>query len=136
MDTRRRNVRLLAAQWGGVTGLARKLQLSGPSYLSQLTGGQRPFTEKAARRIEAALDLPAGWMDEDHRLPARPLAVDESLVRKSISLVGAVADEMGVTLGMKALADVVELVYEDAVRRGQPDESFARRIITLSRGEK
>lgn len=46
---RKENLRLLLIQWGGPTNLAKKLKYSGPSYLSQLLSGNRPFSEKTAR---------------------------------------------------------------------------------------
>ena len=33
------------------------------SYLSQVIGGQAPFGEKAARRVEAEYGIPAGSLD-------------------------------------------------------------------------
>lgn len=133
MDQRRRNLRLLAAQWDGPTGLARKLGLAGPSYISQLTGGQRPFTEKTARKIEQQMKLPAGWLDANHKEPERPARVDEQLVRRVVVTVGAVLNEMGVQVGHDVFADIVELVHEDAARRGEVDEQFVQRVVRLTR---
>ena len=50
--TRLKNLKLLVRQWGGPASLAKKLKLSGPSYLSQLLSGHRPITEKTARKFE------------------------------------------------------------------------------------
>jgi plasmid maintenance system antidote protein VapI len=133
MDTRRKNLRLLAAQWGGPTGLAKKLHLAGPSYISQLVNGNRPFTEKTARKFESELELPAGWMDQDHQAPVRVARVDESLVRQVVLTVGAVLEEMHVSLSPTAFADLVEVVYEDAARRGELDEAYVRRVARLTK---
>jgi DNA-binding transcriptional regulator YdaS (Cro superfamily) len=56
-EVRRASLKVLIAQWGGPTSLAKKLGLSGPSYLSQLLSGLRPITEKCARKTEDALEL-------------------------------------------------------------------------------
>lgn len=134
-DTRRQNLRLLAAQWGGPTGLAKKLGLSGPSYLSQLTRGTRPITEKTVRKLEKQLGLPAGWLDGVHEQKEQPAAIDEQLMRRVVLMVGAVLEGLGVNPGAAKFADLVELVYEDAVSKKTVDEDFIRRLSKLTQGK-
>ncbi|MFM7737795.1 MAG: helix-turn-helix domain-containing protein, partial [Planctomycetota bacterium] len=65
--TRRvQNLRVLVGRHGGASSLAKKVQLSGPSYISQILSGVRPLTEKTARKFEAQLGLPMGWLDDEH----------------------------------------------------------------------
>lgn len=65
MEIRRKKLGMLIDQWGGPTKLANRLELSGPSYLSQLrqTESRKPFNEKTARKFEEKLNLPSGWFD-------------------------------------------------------------------------
>lgn len=132
---RRQNLRLLAAQWGGSTGLAKKLGLSGPSYLSQLARGTRPITEKTVRKIERQLELPSGWLDRIHGAKEEPAAIDEQLMRRVVLMVGAVLEGLGVNPGAAKFADLVELVYEDAVSKKTVDEDFIRRLSKLTQGK-
>lgn len=60
--TRRANLQLLVDEHTN-TALAAKLGYTNGSYISQLLKGDRPFTEVAARSIEAKLGLSFGWMD-------------------------------------------------------------------------
>ncbi|MFJ1253407.1 hypothetical protein [Cupriavidus sp. CuC1] len=64
-DARRANLRLLASKHESISGLAAKLHMRHPSYLSQLIGPnpQRNVSERTARAFETRLGLPAGWLD-------------------------------------------------------------------------
>jgi len=64
---RKKNLTLLIKKWGGATRLAEKLDRS-LSQISQLTGtSPRPnIGHRLARSIEKKLELPEGWMDQDH----------------------------------------------------------------------
>jgi hypothetical protein len=64
-EARRANLRTLAEKHEGIGKLAEKLGYANSSFLSQLIGPNptRDVTEKNARKIEAALGLPALWMD-------------------------------------------------------------------------
>lgn len=134
-ETRRQNLRLLTAQWGGPTGLAKKLGLSGPSYLSQLTRGTRPITEKTVRKIEQQLDLPHGWLDGTHDAKEEAAPIDEHLMRRIVLAVGAVLEELDINPGASKFADLVELVYEDVARKKGIDEAFIQRIAKLTKGK-
>lgn len=133
-EVRRASLRVLIAQWGGPTSLAKKLKLSGPSYLSQLVSGERPITEKTARKIEGGLDLSDGWMDEDHEEnKAKPAPIDTQLVTKVVKLVGAALEEAKMQVPPSKFADLVAMVYEETLRYGQPSEEFIKRLIKLIR---
>lgn len=133
-ELRRRNLKGLVEQWDGPTNLAKKLGYTGPSYVSQMVSGNRPITEKAARQIEAKLDLTIGYLDRNDRPTAkttRPAAVDTDAVSRIITTVGTLASEEGVALNPSKFSELVALVYEDAAARGQVDEAFVKRIIRL-----
>jgi transcriptional regulator with XRE-family HTH domain len=133
-DVRRANLLALAAQWGGASGLAKRMKWSGPSYVSQLTSGHRPITEKTARHIEKVLDLEPQWLDTKHDVQATPADVDETLVRRVVLMVGGVLQDEGLTLEPKKFAELVEIVYEDAARSGRIDEAYARKVVNLMKG--
>lgn len=61
---RRKNLRRLSEDMGQEE-LAHRLGCSG-SYVSQLITATRPITEKTARKYEARLGKPPGWLDIDH----------------------------------------------------------------------
>jgi plasmid maintenance system antidote protein VapI len=132
MENRRRNLRVLAEQWGGVNGLAKKLGYSGGSYISQMTSGYRPITEKTARRIEKDLRIrPSGWMDEPHDLPIAPAQIDEAVLIQIMRSVASVMDEVGISANISTQQRIVELVYENAKSTGRIDDEFIRRVVDL-----
>lgn len=78
-DIRRENLAALADAYGGVAGLARKLDRS-ESQISQwvrgaahsVTGRKRGMKSETARWIEATTSKPAGWLDQNHEAPQMP----------------------------------------------------------------
>lgn len=132
LDIRIQNLKWLSAQWGGPTSLAKKLKLSGGSYICQLMAGTRPVTEKTARKFEAQLGLATGWLDQDHGGgTVRAVALDDALLARTITLVSATMNESGVTLPPEKLAEVVSWVYDDASKSGQLNEALVRRVVGL-----
>lgn len=130
---RRANLRLLIAQWDGPTPLAKKLGLSGPSYLSQLVSGHRPITEKTARQFEESLDLPLGWLDDERHASGKPVKVDDDLVTRVVMLVGAALEESKTAVKPAKFADLVAMAYEEAVRAGELSEQYVKRLIKLTK---
>lgn len=70
--------RILNERRPAVTGaeLARRMGVQ-RSYTSELLAGRKSFGEKVARTIEAALDLPRGWLDnatDEEPVPSKPPA--------------------------------------------------------------
>lgn len=133
MEIRRANLRMLIAQWGGPSSLAKKLKLSGPSYLSQLISDNRPFTEKTARKFEAALDLSLGWLDQERMANGKPAPVDDHLMTQAVLLMGTALEETGVSLPPVKFSNLVVMVYEEAVRTGSLNEDYVKRLIRLLR---
>jgi hypothetical protein len=127
-ETRRANLALLVSQWGGPTTLARRLELSGPSYLSQLANGHSEFGEKAARRIEQTLELPAGWLDAEHKEQTDGL-VPELLV----DAVCTVLDAPGAKdLPCAKIAQLVLMIYEDARKTGRISPPYVEQMLKLA----
>jgi hypothetical protein len=80
---RRLNLDGLIAEAGTIEALARKTSTD-PNYLSQIRGGFREMGEDYARRIEAGLEKPVGWMDALQFSPAG--GADELIrIRDSLS---------------------------------------------------
>lgn len=129
-NLRKANLALLIKQWGGATNLGKKLKHSGPSYLSQLIGAGRPITEKTARRIEDQLDLPTGWMDADHTAEKNTV-VNPLLIASVVMAVGAALEDAEMQVAPRKFADLVALVYEEAVVKGTVEEGFVNRIVRL-----
>lgn len=134
-DIRKKNLKALVQQWEGPTNLAKKLGYTGPSYVSQMVSGNRPITEKTARAIEGKAGLPAGYLDTVHPNgpTVRTAAVDTTLIAKVVSTVGTLLDEAGVHMAPPKFAELVSMVYEEAMRTGAVDEQFIQRIIKLVR---
>jgi hypothetical protein len=130
-ELRKANLAMLVKQWGGLTNLAKKLKHSGPSYLSQLLSASRPITEKTARSIERLLDLPVGWLDQDHNSGKPPPPVDQSLVTQVVLAVGAVLEDEKLQLSPGKFADLVTHVYEQAVKNGVVEETLIYKIVRL-----
>lgn len=131
-ETRKRNLRELIRQWHGPTNLAKKLKYSGPSYLSQLIGPSKPVTEKTARHMETVLELPPGWLDDEHTIqpPPRPVA-DSALMASSALTVLAELNEAGVNATARQVAELLTLAWERTGDRGAIDHDYIKRIVAL-----
>jgi hypothetical protein len=133
---RKKNLKALIKQWDGPTNLAKKLGYSGPSYLSQLVGSQKPITEKTARYVESTLDLPPGWLDLDQHPDRQGKAerVNSSLVARVMLTVGAAVEDAGLKLSPGRMADLVAFAYEHAVVDGAVDDECIRKLVKLLKG--
>lgn len=125
-------LRALVAQWGGAAHLGRKLGYANHSYVSQLLSGFRPLTEKAARSIEAKLDLAAGWMDQDvgPNGKPKPAAIDVDRMALCVSVVAACLEEARISPAPAKVAELVAIVYAEPT---EPREEQVRRLIRLLR---
>src|SRR5256885_14148257 len=90
------NLRALVAQHTA-TGLARKLELSNPSYVGHLTAGRKRITADAAVKIETACGTPAGWLSEDHSASRTTttgltVALEPNLLAEALFAVQGVAE--------------------------------------------
>lgn len=152
-ELRRKNLRALIAKHGGVSKLARDMGYSNPSFLSQMAGPKptREITEKSARKLEQAIGLVSGALDRDLSAPAPGLAPTAqqlkaprasasagvqldgpaAMVADVIRLVGDACDAEHVAPSMSKFADVVAIVYQDAMGGAQPTEDRVRMLARL-----
>ncbi len=134
---RKKNLRALIKQWHGPTKLAKELRYSGPSFLSQMIGPNKPISETTARGIEDVLSLEPGWMDTDHT--AQPVVeqvenrayVDASLINDVMVSVMTVLNSTAVTVP-PCLPGLVSLAYEHAAAHGRVDTDYIDRLVKLT----
>lgn len=131
-QVRRANLRNLIEQWDGPTNLAIKLDYSNASYLVQMAGPHptRAIGEKVARRIEQALELPVGWMDQP---PGQTPKVDTQTVFEVLKEVTRLIEAEGASIPMSKLSEIVALAYKDyeTSLRIRPD--YISLLIRLAR---
>ncbi len=89
VDRRRSNLRMLMRELGR-DDLAERLGCS-PSYVSHMCAGNRPVTERAARKYEKRLGKPPGWLDVDHE--ALSAAESPTVAQELIELLLTLPDE-------------------------------------------
>jgi len=147
-EIRLANLRALIRQFGGPTSLALKLGHSNGSFLSQVAGPRpsRKISEKVAEEIEQKLQLPDGWISEDHGAakPAAKPAVkvqgppvrppDENQLRESVRAVVTAVREAQVNPGADAFAEMVTLVYEHQQLTSKLDQPYVQRLVKLLGG--
>lgn len=131
-DNRRENLRRLIEQWGGPSALGGKLGYSNASFLVQMAGPNptREISERTARKIEKALDLPTAWLDGAPEKVKSP-SVDTAAVANVIRLVGQMVEETGVKMNNSKFADLIALAYQDAQDNGAVRPDFIRRVVQL-----
>lgn len=147
LQTRRDNLRAVAAERGGVTGLAKTLGYKGPSYLSQMIGPQhnRDISESTAREIEHALGLPVRFLDESQGLDRRPsvvalaegrepvpIQIDEPLFLQVADTLRALLRTLPAPLAKDKAHSIFVRVYADAERSGKIDAELARDLVRLA----
>lgn len=133
-NKRRENLRAMVEQWGGPLPIARKMGYSNASFVVQMCGPNptREVTEKTARKIETALGIPTGWLDEDPGSHQQPTSVDLQLVSSIVKAVGTAADEARIALSPAKFGDVVALVYADAQEHKGIREEYITAILKLT----
>lgn len=132
-DMRRDNLRSLMTQWGGPTSLAKKLGHSNGSYVAQLVGPNpsREISEKVARDMEGKLNLPIGWLDQEHAGNGRQ--VDDAALSACVRAVAAALRDADHNPSPDVYANLVSLAYEHAKLTGRVDEPFIQKLIGLTR---
>lgn len=130
---RRDNLRKLIEQWGGPSSLSSKLGYSNASFLVQMAGPNpiREISERTARKIERALDLPSGFLDG--KAPESVPKVSTELLTVVVRFVGQVCQDAGIKVTPAKFADIVSVVYADADKSGGLREDFARSIVQLAK---
>lgn len=129
-ELRRQNLKSKIQERGGVAAVSRSLGYKNPSYLSNLVTGRKTLGERAARAIEAKLRLPALCLDQRPG-EAPPFAgTDRALLASAVRAVGAALEKRGLARHPK-FAELVALVYEQAVAAGGIDDAHLDRLLTL-----
>lgn len=107
------------------------------SWLSQLSTGHRPFSEKTARGFEKKLGLSSGWFDTEQGEAGQSRLPSQSSDDVSLPRVIAVIDSAVKAAGKPAFRDdakygvFLELIYEDSKERGMPKDSWLLRLVKL-----
>lgn len=129
-ETRRANLRKLAADWGGNTTLSKRLGYSNASYMAQLIGPHptRELSEKVARGIETTLTLPTGWLDGAK--PDRP-PIDNEMLARAVRVVAAAVEARKARPSPDQFSELVTMAYEHSVSRGGCDEGYINRLVGL-----
>lgn len=139
-DIRRDNLRAFVKANGGSTAVSTRLGYRNASFLSQQIGPRptREVTEKTARAVEAAYNLPAGVMDQPEMgtgqaVAAPGAAITTAMVSDVIRLVGSVLQAEGVEpVGPEKFANLVALALADAVEHaGQMRAGHIQAIARL-----
>lgn len=131
------NARLAIEQAGGVGQVAAKMGYANASFLVQMFGPNptRPASEKTVRKMEAALRLPTGSLDQQPRdqLPAASATqVNTQQLVQMIQMVSRLSSEEGVTLTTDRFATLVAMAYEESAEHaGQVREGKIRQVVQL-----
>lgn len=134
-EIRRKKLHELIAQYEGPARLARRLRHKGTSYLSQLSTGHRPVTEKTAREIEKEPRLPHLWFDgggaPPPAVPQAPQAgtIDAERLSHAVRSIqqAVLADKL--MLAPAAFADAVVFVYQESLRGHAVDVGALLRLL-------
>lgn len=118
-DYRRENLRNLISAWDGPLALAKKLGYANAAFMVQMAGPNpsRPVSERTARMIEEKLDLGSEFMDR--RPSAQPAqTMDTDLLHECVHLTTQVCADAGVKFIPSKFADLVVMVYTEAIANG------------------
>ena len=118
-ELRRTNGRRVIEKFGGVGKVAARMGYSNPSFLVQIYGPNpsRKPSEHTTRKMEQALNLPVGSLDEE-RASGEVSPELTTLVADMIRLVGDTLEKEGVAVPPGRFASVVAMAYADAVEHG------------------
>lgn len=137
MDTNRRgNLKRVVDELGGPTAVAKRLKLSGPSWLAQIMSGHRPFTEKTARKFEKMLGLKVNSLDlPDHYTAesVKPVIVNRDVpqVIDTINVIQSLLATRNQTLTQVKFGQVVDAVFSHVLKTGKVDPNLVEKILDL-----
>lgn len=147
-DIRRENLKLAIRELGTAAAVAETTGTS-QQYISQIlnctldikTGQPRAMGSKLARRVEAALSKPQGWMDQDHVGIDAAVATPKSA--DSVTEVGPLsAREIDAVLALRALSQRRRKEFVDALMAAAEEalqfsaEVLARQGVTSTSGKR
>jgi transcriptional regulator with XRE-family HTH domain len=129
-DLRRANFKKYVDKYGAAS-IAKRLNLSGPSYIGQILTGRRPLSEKTARKYEQELGLAPLSLDatSDTELPFE--GTSGFLMAATIRALGELLEESKVEVAPGKFAELAALAYEQAAKDGRVDHEHIRRLIKL-----
>lgn len=132
-DIRRANLRRVVQELGGHAAVAKRLKLSGPSWLSQIMSGHRPFTEKTARKFEKMLGLPRDSLDRSAAFEGVSVVVNRDVpqVSQTLNVIQSLLATRNQTLTNVQFGSVVDVVFSQALKTGTVDEELAGKILDL-----
>lgn len=93
------------------------------------TTGARKIHEDHARRLEAALGLMTGALDQSPERVKSKLDADENMMLAAMTAVARVVMETGIKVDEQQILLWAKTVYVDAKAAGHIDESFVRRLV-------
>lgn len=128
-DLRRANFKKLVDRYGAAS-LARRLELSGPSYIGQILTGRRPLSEKTARKFEEKLGLTPRYLDSQNDVVPFE-GTSPTLMAEAVRAVGEILEHEKIRPQPAKFAELVAMVYEQSVKVGHVDLEHARRLIKL-----
>ena len=129
-DLRRTNLQRLVDRYGA-SSLAKRLGHSGPSYLGQILRGERPLTEKTARKFEEKLGLTTRSLDADASGIVPFEGTSPALMADTVRAVGEILEQEKIRPAPAKFAELVAMVYEQSAAAGRVDLEHARRLIKL-----
>ena len=129
-DLRRSNFKRLVDQYGAAS-VAKRLGLSGPSYIGQILTGRRPLTEKTARKFEERLGLTPRALDAEANGVVPFVGTSPQLMAETVRAIGDILEHEKVRPPPTKFAELVAMVYEHSAKNGRVDLEHARRLIKL-----
>jgi hypothetical protein len=130
-EVRRANLRRVIEKNGGAASVARMLGLSGPSHLSQILSGHRPFTEKTARKFEAKLGMPEYSFDQREGEDIPFAGLDMHMLGESARVIAEELKRAHMNLTSERYSRLVRVVYETSMQAGAVDRANVARLIDL-----
>lgn len=135
-EIRRKNLHQLIQKYEGAARLARRLGHKGNSYLSQLSTGHRPVTERTARDIEKQLNLPNLWFDATaggnakalEPVPQPPVEMDKFI--DAITAVLAQLEKDGRMIPAKDAAEAIVFIYQESLKNNKVDPARVIRLVS------
>lgn len=130
------NLRRLMKQCGGTTKFAERLGYANPAFVSQMGGPNpsRKISERTARGAEAALKLPAGWMDRDHgdESPIGAAPAHQHLINIMRAAADAATDAQ-LEISPAKFTNLVTIIFEHLGHAKAIDANYIKNVVGLMR---
>lgn len=112
-----------APERGMLRRFSERAGISSPIFASNLTNGSKRMGNEVARKIEEAMGLEMGWMDQDHTNDASEMSEDDLAFRDSVMAMYRQAPEASRAAVLRVLQALVlgkpieEVVSTDKIRK-------------------